>query len=99
MIKYRVMDLLKEAIENSAIIPRVQKIVLKVICSSSYPISAKEIEDILGLSRPSVSFSLKMLLKRNFISRSKDNVYLYSPNQERMKEIRERSVSKSSNIK
>ena len=99
MIKYRVMDLLKEAIENSAIIPRVQKIVLKVICSSSYPISAKEIEDILGLSRPSVSFSLKMLLKRNFINRSKDNVYLYSPNQERMKEIRERFVSKSSDIK
>jgi predicted transcriptional regulator len=93
------MDLLKEAIENSAIIPRVQKIVLKVICSSSYPISAKEIEDILGLSRPSVSFSLKMLLKRHFINRSKDNVYLYSPNKERMKEIRERFVSKLSDIK
>lgn len=88
------MDLLEEAIENSAIIPKGQKKVLKVICSSSYPISAKEIECLLKLSRPSVSFSLKMLLKRNFINRSKDNVYLYSPNKERIQEIRERFISK-----
>jgi predicted transcriptional regulator len=88
------MDLLKEAIENSAIIPKGQKKVLKVICSSSYPIAAKEIEKLLNLSRPSVSFSLKMLLKRNFIERFKDNVYLYSPNKERMQEITERFVSK-----
>ena len=93
------MDLLKEAIENSAIIPKVQKRVLKAICSSSYPISAKEIEGMLGLSRPSVSFSLKMLLKRNFINRSKDNVYLYASNKERMQEIRERFVSTKNNTK
>ncbi len=37
------MDLLKEAIETSAIIPKVQKVVLKTICSSPHPISAKEI--------------------------------------------------------
>lgn len=88
------MDLLKEAIETSAIIPKVQKVVLKAICSSPHPISAKEIEDILGFSRPSVSFSLKMLLKRNFITRFKDNVYLYTPNKERMQEIKERFTIK-----
>ena len=83
-------DILKQAIENSHIIPKGQKIVLKAICSRSYAVPAKELEDALNLSRPSVNFSLQMLFKRNFIIRSKDGVFLYTPNEKRLLELQER---------
>jgi predicted transcriptional regulator len=81
---------LKEAINASRIIPKKQKAVLQTICVRTYPTSAIEIEESLGLSRPAVNFSLQMLLKRNFIKRAKDGVFLYTPNEERIAEVLER---------
>jgi len=81
------INLLQQAIDYSPLIPKRQGNVLKIICSKSYSISAKEIEELLGLTRPSISFSLKMLLKRNFITRVRDNIYLYCCNKERIEEI------------
>ena len=82
--------MLKEAIDASHIVPKKQKPVLHAICKQGYPIPASEIEDILALSRPSVNFSLQMLLKRNFIKRSKDGIFMYSANEERIGELLER---------
>lgn len=87
-------SLLQEAIERSPLIPRVQKKVLKAICSHSFPLAAKELEEELGLSRPSVSFALKTLLERKFVNRVKDSVYLYSPNTDKIKEIEQRYMLK-----
>ena len=87
-------DLLKEAIDSSAIIPPGQKRVLKTICSYSYPISAKEIEDELQISRPSTNFALQQLLKRNFIIRIKDSIFLYKENIERLEELKLRYIEK-----
>jgi len=84
------MQFLKEAIEQSNIIPKQQKRVLQVICSYSYSIPAKQIEDELTLSKPSVSFALQELVKRNFVCRKKDGVYLYESNKERIVELLER---------
>ena len=88
-------DLLEKAIESSAILPSGQKRVLRAICDHSYPISAKELEEELSLTRPSVNFSLKQLLKRNFITRIKENIFLYKPNQERIEELKSRYVEKN----
>lgn len=85
-------DILEKAIDCLKIIPNKQKEVFKIICSRSYPISAKEIETDLCLSRPSINFSLKILLKRGFILRTKDNVFLYKANPERLEEIKERYI-------
>jgi predicted transcriptional regulator len=88
-------DLLEKAIAFSAILPSGQKRVLGAICTHSYPISAKELEEELSLTRPSVNFSLKQLLKRNFIIRVKENIFLYKPNQERIEELKARYVEKN----
>lgn len=87
-------ELLKEAIDSSTIIPAGQKRVLKTICAYSYPISAKEIEDELQISRPSTHFALQQLLKRNFIVRIKDSIFLYKENNERLEELKLRYIEK-----
>jgi len=83
-------DILAQAIAASHIIPKGQKPVLDAICMRSHPVPAKELEDALQLSRASINFSLQMLLKRNFILRSKDGVFLYTPNTERLLELQAR---------
>lgn len=88
-------DLLEKAIDSSVIIPPGQKRVLKIICAHFYPLSAREIEEELALTRPSVNFSLKQLLKRNFITRIKENIFLYKPNQERIEELKARYIEKN----
>ena len=80
-------DKLKNAINTSHIIPKKQKPVLQVICKQRFPIPASEIEVLLNLSRPSVNFSIRMLLNRGFIKRLKEGVFMYYPAEEKMKEL------------
>ena len=67
MEKYKSM--LVEAIKNSDIIPPKQKGTLEVLCLSEYPLTASAIEKKLHSTTQRVHFSLKSLLKRNFIIR------------------------------
>lgn len=82
--------MLSDAIQNSDIVPDGQKKVLDIICSSSYPLSAKAIEKRLNSSKQSVNFSVRSLLSRNFIIKEKDAVFVYKPNETRIIELIER---------
>ncbi|MBM3467466.1 MAG: MarR family transcriptional regulator [Alphaproteobacteria bacterium] len=79
--------MLIEAVENSDILPQKQKRTLVVICSSEYPLSAKSIEKNLSMNKQSINYSLKSLLKRNFLIREKDGCYVYRPNYIRIEEL------------
>lgn len=79
--------MLLEAIKHSDILPSGQKIILSIICSSEYPVSAKHVEKIIGFTKQTVNFSIKALLTRNFIVREKDGVFVYKPNQSRAIEL------------
>jgi predicted transcriptional regulator len=85
MEKYKSM--LVEAIKNSDIIPPKQKGTLEVLCLSEYPLTASAIEKKLHSTTQRVHFSLKSLLKRNFIIREKDGRYVYRPNYTRIEEL------------
>jgi predicted transcriptional regulator len=82
--------ILQNAINCSDILPRGQKNVLNIICSSDYPVSAKHIEKLIGLTKQTVNFSIKSLLSRNFIIREKDGVFVYKANQDRVTELIDR---------
>ena len=72
--------MLLDAIKNSDILPLKQKNTLSVVCSSEYPISAKSIEKKLSMNKQSINYSLKSLLKRNFLIREKLHQNLFYRN-------------------
>lgn len=80
-------NMLAEAIKNSSIIPAKQKGTLEILCLSEYPLTASDIEKKLHSTTQRVHFSLKSLLKRNFIIREKDGRYVYRPNYSRVEEL------------
>ena len=82
--------MLVKAIENSDILPSGQKRVLSIIANSDYPVTAKQIEKIMGFKKQTVNFTLKNLLSRNFVARKKDGIYFYAINENRAIELVER---------
>lgn len=79
--------MLIEAIRSTDLLPEKQKIALEVICCSEYPLSSKMIEKKLNTTKQRMDYSLKSLIKRNFIIREKDGSYVYRPNYERVEEL------------
>jgi len=79
--------MLIDAIRNAEIIPPKQKLALEVICASDYPITSKMLEKKLNTTKQRMDYSLKSLLKRNFIIKEKDGHFVYSPNYSRMDEL------------
>lgn len=82
--------MLVKAIENSDILPSGQKRVLSIIANSDYPVTAKQIEKVMGFKKQTVNFTLKNLLSRNFVERKKDGIYVYSITENRAIELIER---------
>ncbi len=80
-------DMLVEAIRNTDLLPEKQKLTLEVICRSEYPLSSKMIEKKLNTTKQRMDYSLKSLIKRNFIIREKDGSYVYRPNYTRIEEL------------
>jgi len=76
-----------EAIQNTDLLPPKQKLTLKAICEVQYPVYAKEIEQKLNSTTPQISFCLKALMQRGFITREKEGKYVYKPNYERIDDI------------
>jgi DNA-binding MarR family transcriptional regulator len=92
MIKDKTM--LNEAIQDADILSSGQKRVLSVICDSNYPVSASSVLDLMGTSKQAVHFSIQKLLERNFITRTKDRVFVYQPNKTRVIELVDRYSKK-----
>lgn len=80
-------NMLVEAIKNTELLPKKQKLTLEVLCLSEYPLSSKMIENKLNASKQQMDYSLKSLMKRNFIIREKDGRYVYRPNYIRIEEL------------
>jgi predicted transcriptional regulator len=85
--------MLIEAIKHAEFIPEKQKLALEVIALSEYPISSKMIEKKLNTTKQRMDYSLKSLIKRNFIIKEKDGCYVYRPNYIRMEELIKRYKS------
>lgn len=85
-------NMLIEAIQRSDILPPKQKKTLEVVCSSEFPLSAKSIEKKLDMNKQSINYSLKSLLKRNFLLREKDGYFVYRPNYNRIEELIRRNT-------
>lgn len=96
-IKEKIM--LRDAIENSELLPSGQKKVLTIISSADYPVSAQAIEKEMGASKQATHFSIKKLLARNFIIREKDGTFVYKPNETRSIELIDRYIKKLSSNK
>jgi len=79
--------ILVEAIRNTELLPPKQKLTLEVICSSEYPLTSKMIQKKLNTTKQRMDYSLKALLKRNFIKQGKDGSLIYTPNDTRMEEL------------
>ena len=86
-------NMLVEAIKNTELLPKKQKLTLEVLCLSEYPLSSKMIEKKLNASKQQMDYSLKSLMKRNFIIREKDGRYVYRPNYIRIEELIKRHKS------
>lgn len=82
--------LLKQAIDDTDILSMKQKLVLKIICESDYPVSSVTIEKSLKVTRQAVYLTLKALLDREFILRKKERIFLYYPNKLKLLELIER---------
>lgn len=80
-------SMLVEAIRNTDLLPEKQKMALETICCSEYPLSSKMIEKKLNTTKQRMDYSLKSLIKRDFIIREKDGSYVYRPNYTRIEEL------------
>lgn len=67
--------LLNHAIDDADILSSKQKVVLKIICESDYPVSSITIEKSLKVTRQAVYLTLKALLDRDFILRKRSEYF------------------------
>jgi len=82
------MSLLLDVIQNEDTLSEKQKKILIAIYNFSVPVSSRCIAKALGIKdRQNVHQTLLILLERNFIIREKIRVFLYSVNQDKMKEM------------
>jgi DNA-binding MarR family transcriptional regulator len=86
------------AIDDSGLLSSSQKNILKYIVSfdPKRGVPASSIMEYTQISKQAVNFSLQQLIKRNFISRKKDRVFVYTVNQIRLSELLEDYKKKKS---
>jgi predicted DNA-binding protein YlxM (UPF0122 family) len=83
-------EMLSLAIEDTDILSKKQKAVLNLLCKSDFPVSSVTIENAMQVSRQAIYLTLKVLLDRGFITRTKERVFLYAPNKLKILELIER---------
>ena len=92
-------EILKLAINDTDILSSKQKEVFITLCNANFPLSSGTIESSMGVTRQAVYLTLKALLNRGFITRTKERVFLYSPNKLKELELIERYKDKISSKK
>ena len=78
-----------KAIDTSGLLSRSQKGILKYIVSFDLErgVAASTIMDSMKVSKQAVNFSLQQLMKRNFLTRYKDKVFVYKINRNKLSEL------------
>jgi len=81
----------QEAIDDSGILSKSQKNILKYITSFDLErgVAAASIMSHMQISKQAVNYSLKELIKRNFLMRKKDRVFIYTVNVKKILELLE----------
>ena len=81
----------QEAIDDSGILSKSQKNILKYITSFDLErgVAAASIMSHMQISTQAVNYSLKELIKRNFLTRKKDRVFIYTVNVKKILELLE----------
>ena len=77
------------AIDDSGLLSKSQKNILKYISSFDLKrgVPASSIMSYMQISKQAVNFSLRELVKRKFLTRKKDKVYIYNINSNRLDEL------------
>lgn len=83
------MNEIYAAIDYSDLLSKSQKEILKYLVSFELDrgLPAISIMKYLKVTKQAISFSLKQLMNRNFLTRYKDKVYVYKINRQRLEEI------------
>ena len=76
-----------EAIEDSGMLSKGQKLILKTIVQCEQGLPSTSLMKILELSRQGLYFNIKKLFDRGFLIREKDSVYVYKVNEHKMIDI------------
>jgi predicted transcriptional regulator len=79
------------AIDDSGLLSNSQKNILKYIVSFDLKrgVPAFSIMEYMKISKQAVNYSLQQLMKRNFIDRRKDKVFIYTIHQAKLLELLE----------
>lgn len=78
-----------KAIDTSGLLSKSQKNILKYIVSFDLErgVAALNIMDSMKVSKQAINFSLQQLMKRNFLTRYKDKVFVYKINRNKLSEL------------
>jgi len=82
---------LYKAIDTSGVLSKSQKNILKYIVSFDLQrgVAASSMMGYMNVSKQAINCSLQQLMKRNFVTRYKDKVFMYKVNHNRLLEILE----------
>lgn len=87
MKKMEDYTLIKDAIDNYSVFSPTQKTILKILVDFDKPIPFDIIKNIAKASKQSFNFSIQGLLKLDFVNRTKQRVFLYEINREKIEEV------------
>jgi DNA-binding MarR family transcriptional regulator len=89
-----------KSIETSGLLSKSQKNILKYIVSFNLQrgVTASSLIEHMNVSKQAINCSLQQLMKRNFVTRYKDKVFIYKINQIRLLELLE-DYKKKQNIR
>jgi len=91
---------LYKAIETSGLLSKSQKSILKYIVSFNLQrgVTASSLIEYMNVSKQAINCSLQQLMKRNFVTRYRDKVFIYKINNSRLLELLE-DYQKKQNIR
>jgi predicted transcriptional regulator len=78
---------MKNAINECHTLSRCEKKILAILNEINYPLPASHIQDLMNNSKQALHYPLQKLLKKEFVERSKDGVYLYALNESKIKTL------------
>jgi Fic family protein len=82
-------EIFNNAIDSTGLLSKSQKIIVKYILSFglSKGLTSNSIQNYIKSSKQAVNANLNLLIKRDFLYRKKDRIYLYYCNNKKIQEI------------
>ena len=82
-------EIFNKAVDTTGLLSKSQKIIIKYILSfgTNKGLTANSIQNYTKSSKQAVNTNLNLLIKRDFLYRKKDRIYLYYCNDKKIQEI------------